>query len=398
MRKVLAIATNGLVLMGRDRKALIMFLLMPMILIGILGVSLKDMMTQGKIEPFSVIVVNEDQAAQPALPPGAPPEAKAQLPTIHLGQVLIDEVLLSPDVKEIIRLEIATDLTAAKEQVQSGKVVAVIHVPTSFSADATSGAPSQIKLYTDPGRPTQAEIVRQITGAFTDQVTSGTVSAHLLGESDAQSRIELPVITQNQAGAKTVGGMQYYAAGMAVMFMLMSAITRSKAILQGREDGTLARMAISPTPQWIILTGQTLSSALLIGAQFTILLLGTTFIYGVDWGPWLPVLLIGYSFAIASSGIATGLAAIFRDPKAADGAVGLLGMIFGALSGSMFPLYIFPDSLMMVARLVPNYWALQGFLDQMAGLGLSYAWTPTLILCLTGVVVGAVGSVRLATR
>jgi len=394
MRKILTIAWSGLVIMGRDRKALIMFLLMPMILIGILGVSLKDLMTEGKIEPFAIIVVNQDQVVRMEQHPGAP---GGHAP-VELGKVLVDDILLSDDVKEVITAEISTDLTAAKERVQNGEAVAVVHIPASFSADVLASKSAQINLYTDPARPTQADIVNQIVRSFTDQVTSSAVASSLLGSQATQNQVAMPEIKQSQSGTRSVGAMQYYAAAMAVMYMLMSAIVRSKSILQGRADGTIARMAISPTPQWIILAGQSLGSALLIAAQFTILLVGTTFIYGVDWGDWVPVLLIGYSFTIAAAGISTGLAAIFREPKAADSAVGLLGMLFGALSGSMFPLYIFPDSLRMVAKLIPNYWALQGFLDQMAGVGLSYAWTPAAILCLIGLAAGALGSVRLATR
>lgn len=398
MRKILAIALNGLLRMGRDRKALIMFLLMPLILIGILGVSLKEMMSLGQINPFDVVVVNEDRPAKPSLPPGAPEAARAQLPTIYLGQILVDEVLGSDGIKKMIRLTQTEDLAAAKQLVADGKAVAVIHVPADFSARVADSQPVSIGLFTDPGRPTQVDIVSQVVGSFVDQVTSTTVAAALVGPAQAGRQIKLPTIAEVQSGAREVGAMAYYAAGMAVMYMLMSAIQRAKSILQDREEGTLSRILISPTPRWLLLCGQTLSTALLITAQFLILLLATTFLYGVEWGDWLPVLAIGLSFAIAASGISTGLAAIFRDPKAADSAVGLLGTVFAALSGSMFPLYLFPEGMLAVARFVPNYWALQGFLDQMAGLGATQALLPVTILCIIGVATGALGAWRLAAR
>ncbi|MFZ5824701.1 MAG: ABC transporter permease [Bacillota bacterium] len=381
MRKIFAIAYASLLRMGRDRTALLVFLLMPMILIGILGISLGGLMSTGKIRPFDVILVNEDQAK-----------------TIHLGRMLADEVFGSEQLKEIIDLTESADLAAAKQAVLDGKAVAAIHVPADFSAEVLRGRQGQIQLFTDPGKPTQAAIVSQILGVFTDQVTANVVSGVLLGPAASQVKMELPRITEVQAGARTVGAMQYYAAAMAVMYMLMSAIQRAGTILQDRQNGTLARILVSPTQQWVVLTGQTLSTALLVSCQFLILLTGSTLIYQVDWGNWLPVLLIGFSFALAAAGVATGMAALFRDPKSADAAVGLLGMIFGALSGSMFPLYIFPETLLKVAKAIPNYWALQGFLDQMAGVGIAHAWLPVSILCIIGVVAGALGSWRLAIR
>ncbi|HWI63809.1 MAG TPA: ABC transporter permease [Symbiobacteriaceae bacterium] len=379
MRKILAIALGGLLRMGRDRTALLMFLAMPMVLIGILGVSLGGIMTAGRINPFAIIVVSEDQGA-----------------AVNLGETLLTEFFGSERLKEIMTVTKSTDLEGAKQLVLNGKAVAAVHLPRTFSADVMAGTQGAVALFTDPGQPTQAAIVSQVLSAFTDHVTANAVSGVLLR--GAPVEIDLPQIHQAQAGAREVRAMQYYAAAMAVMFMLMSAIQRAGTLLQDRENGTLARMLVSPTPKWIVLTGQTLATTLLITCQFVILLVGSTLIYRVYWGDWLPVLLIGFAFALAAAGLSTALAAIFRDPKSADAAVGLVGMVFGALSGSMLPLYIFPDGLLKVAKVIPNYWALQGFLDQMAGVGLAYVWLPVAILCTIGLVAGALGSWRLATR
>lgn len=386
MRKIAAIALNSLVLMGRDRKVLMLFLLMPMLLIGILGASLGSIMNSGRIAPFTVIMLNEDQPIP--LPTGA---------SLHLGQVLETELFGSSEVRELIQLRTESDLAVAKEALLAGEAVAVIQVPATFSTDVLAGERTEVGLFTDPSKPTQVDIVSQILRAFTDEVATGSLAFALTGQQEAASGT-LPKLVQTQAGAREVGAMQYYAAGMAVMYMLMSAIQRAKAVLEQREAGILTRILSSPIRPFQLLAGQTLGTALLIAAQFIILLIGTRLIYGVEWGPWLPVLAIGLAFALAAAGISTGMAAIFRDPKEADSAVGLVGMIFGALSGSMMPLYQFPDSLLAVSRFIPNYWALQGFLDQMAGSGASYAWTPVLLLSIIGVAVGALGSWRLATR
>ncbi|MGE5541957.1 MAG: ABC transporter permease [Bacillota bacterium] len=372
MRKVLAIAWGSLLRIGRDRSALLMFLVMPMTLIGILGVSLSGLMSTGKINPFTVVVVDEDQPAQPALPPGIPESDRAHLPTLHICRTLLDEFFGDERLKQIVTVTEAADLDKAKQMVLNREAVAAIHVPRDFSSGILAGKQKAVYLFADPGQPTQVGIVTQVLGAFADHVTTNRLSGSLLG-AGAITDTDLPTIREVQAGAREVTAMQYYAAAMTVMFTLMSAIQRAGTILQDRQNGTLSRMLCTPTPQWVILAGQMLSTTLLIGCQFVILLLGSTLIYRVHWGDWLPVLLTGLSFSLAAAGIASALASIFRDPKSADAAVGLVGMVFGALSGSMFPLYIFPDALLKVARVIPNYWALQGFLDQMAGMGIQFA-------------------------
>lgn len=386
MRKIIAIALNSLIRMGRDRKALVLLLLMPMILVGILGASLKNVMTMGKISPFTVIVVNDDQPA-----------------ALHLGKTLVDDVLQSDEVGEVITVALESDREAATQKLTAGiaqadtssSPAAVVYIPPTFSADVLAGKQASVELITDPGRPTQVEIISQIVRTFTDRVTSESVAMALTG-TGAASPSSPPKIVQRQSGVREVGSFQYYAAAMAVMYMLMSALQRTKSMLEDRESGVLNRVLISPTPRWMLLAGQLLATALLIICQFLILLVGTTLLYGVHWGDWLPVLVIGCAFALAAAGIATMLASLFRDAKAADSAVGLLGMLFAALSGSMIPLYGFPEGLINVAKAIPNYWALQGFIDQMAGLGFAYAWQPVTILCIISLVTGSLGTWRMA--
>jgi ABC-2 type transport system permease protein len=387
MRKVLLIALNALTRLSRDRKALIMLILMPMILIAILGTALKSLMGEGKINPVDVAVINADQAAQ----------------GLALGQMLTGQVLGSDQVKEILNVKTATDLDAAKRQVADGKLVAVIYVPQTFTADVVAGKAAQIEVWGDPAQPTFTSIVQQIVGSFTDQVTTGSLATRVAGPQGAQQLVQtiqagLPKVVNAPSGARLVEAIQYYSAAMAIMFMVMTAFTRARMILQDRDEGTLARILISPTGKGAIIAGQMVGTVIVLLAQFLVLMLGTRLIFGVDWGPWGPALLLGFAFAVAAAGIGTAAAGIVTDPKAADAMVGIVSNLFAALSGSMFPLYIFPPTLKLVAHFTPNYWALQGFLDQMSGLGTSYLWTPVAVLAAIGLATGGLGAWRLASK
>lgn len=161
---------------------------------------------------------------------------------------------------------------------------------------------------------------------------------------------------------------------------------------------TWARLLVGPTGRGTILAGQIMGIMIVVLTQFIVLMLGTRILYGVDWGGWAPALLLGAAFSLAAAGIGTAAAGFFNDPKAADASVGLVGNIFAMLSGGMFPLYLFGDGLRAVARFIPNYWGLQGFLDQMAGLGTGELWRPLAVLALMGVATGALGAWRLAPR
>lgn len=409
MRKVLVIAWNSLIRISRDRRSLILLMLMPLILVAILGSSLKGMMGDSRINLFRVLIVNADLPASPPLPPAAA-AALPQVPTYHFGKVLAEDVLASEEVRKVISLTRLDDLNAAKAEVTAGKAVAAVYVAPTFSADVLAGRPAKVQVFTDPGQPTQANIVMQVVQSFTDAVSFGALAGRHLppdrgheipggtGTLAALDQNALPRVKEVASGARDVSAMQYYAAAMAVMFMVMTAFTRARDILQEQQQGTLARMLVSPTSGGTIIAGQILGSMAVLLAQFLVMMLGTRLVFGIYWGPWLPVLLLGFAFALAATGIGTAAAGLLRDPKAADASVGVVGNIFAALSGGMFPLYIFPAGLRTVARFIPNYWGLQGFLDQMAGVGLQSLWLPVTVLSLMGVASGALGAWRLAAK
>ena len=411
MRKILAIAGISVIRIARDKKALLMLLAMPMILIGILGMALKDLWSDAGINPFAVTVVNADQAAKPPLPAGAPAALAAQLPTLQFGKVLAEDVMQSDQVKKIIKAQTSTDLDQAKADLMAGKTYAVVYVPPTFTADALAGKAAKVQVFTDAGHSTEANITRQVVASFTDGLTSQllsqrNMSPEQLAEVSASASADLAKEAQAQApklktvpsGTRSVSAMQYYAAAMAVMFMMMTALGRSATIIEDRQNGTLLRILTTPTARATVIAGQILGTLAVVVLQMALLFLGTRYLYGVIWGDWLHVGLLGLSFAIAASGVGTAVGGLLNDPKAADASVGLVGNLFGALSGAMFPLYIFPDALKLVAKVIPNYWALTGFLDQMSGVGGAHFATSTGVLIAIGLVAGAIGTWRLAGR
>lgn len=402
MRKVLVIAVGALTRTARDKKTLLLLLAMPMILIGILGQALQGLMSEPAMKPFDVLILNADVAARPPLPEGAPRELAEQLPSYHFGRILADDVLRSEQAGRILKVTDASSLTEARAMVASAKVSALVYVPDSFTADVLAGRPASVQVITDAGRPTQAEIVRQIVSVFTEEIAAGRLAAVALGPERAAlmtadaARAAAATVKEAPSSLKAVSALQYYAAAMGIMFMVMTALGRAKDLIQERQDGTLYRMLTSPTSKGAILAGQALGTLVVVMAQFLTLLAGTRLIYGVYWGPVLPVLVIGFAFCVAAAGIGTATAAILNDPRAADAAVGVVGNLFAALSGSMFPLWGFPETMKLIAKFTPNYWALQAFVDQMSGAGTARLWLPLLILMTLGLVSGALGTWRLA--
>jgi ABC-2 type transport system permease protein len=382
MRKVFSITTHSLILMARDPKALVMSLLLPLILVAILGTALKGLVIGGHISPGTVLVVNDDSPS-----------------TVQFGRILVTDVLSSEEVKRVITTKVVTDLNAARADVKAGKATAVIYIPSSFTANALAGREALIQLYTDPGDATRGAIVTQVVRNFTDGIKFNLLAAQLTGSSGASQLGAgrwAPKLQEIPSGNQPVSAMQYYAAAMTLLFMVMTALQRAGKLLEERANGTLQRAMTTPTAKGTIVTGLLLGSTLVSFVQFALLMVGTRLLFGVSWGPWANALLLGALFSLAVSGMGAAAASLITDQKAMDMASGAISNLMGLFSGAMFPLYLFPDALKWVAKFTPNYWALQGFLDQMSGIGTTRLWPPLVILAAIALVTGYIGSRSLA--
>jgi ABC-2 type transport system permease protein len=390
VKKIVLIALNNINLMRRDKTGLLMFLLMPIVLVAILGSALGGMFGEGKMDGFKAIAVNRDKGSA-SLP--------MMGPSVRLGSILVDDVFQDSQVKRLIDVETASSRRHAETAVGKGKALSYVYIPSTFSKRALSGDRPVIDIYSDASHPTQTAILNQIVQSFADEVSYTSLAPNYLGLGALTEKKQtwMPEIREVSAGVKPVSGIQYYSAAMVVMFAMMSAISKAGDIIDERRIGTYARMLTSPTRQSTILAGQVVGSLLLIIVQMIVLMIGTRVLFGVQWGNWASALLLAGTFSLAASGIGTALSLQLNDRRAADGLVGTIGVLFSALSGGMFPIYIFPSFMKMIAKFIPNYWALQGFLDQMSGLGVTEVVTPVVVLSfigICGILIGLLGAGR----
>jgi ABC-2 type transport system permease protein len=114
--------------------------------------------------------------------------------------------------------------------------------------------------------------------------------------------------------------------------------------------------------------GKFLGTLLFSSIQLLIFYSVTTAIFNVDWGEnkW-QIISLGFSYALAVSGLSMLLSAYLRDERTADSISGVWIQILAIMGGSMLPIYVFPDVIQNIANIAPNKWALTGFLKIMQG-------------------------------
>ncbi|HHJ99222.1 MAG TPA: ABC transporter permease [Actinobacteria bacterium] len=171
---------------------------------------------------------------------------------------------------------------------------------------------------------------------------------------------------------EAISMISYYSAGMTAMFLLFGSVFGAFSFVKERREQTLARMLSAPAGKPAIVGGKAAGVFLVAVGQFVILLLGTSLVFGVDWGENLAgTLLVGLAEAFAAAGLAMMLAALGKTERAIGGIGPAAIMLFSATGGSMIPSEQLPSWLLPVQVVSPIYWSLNGFIDLMQGASLS---------------------------
>lgn len=378
------LALKDALLMGRDRKALLTLIFMPILLIGILGAAFGNMMGEeaaAPIKKFEVGIVNHDDG--------------------ELGKVMTEEVFMG-GLPEIISAEAMTEKKMKDHLMQQIISVGII-IPPDFSDHIILGGESEVKVISIPSASIQSSIVENVVLQFTQAAAVNVIAMEAAGPSVIDET--LPAMSQFtgadyelveevavELDQKPVRSFQYYAAGMGVMFLLMTVITGVSAMIDEKEQDVYNRLLVTKLSNHHYLIGKFIGLLFMSSIQFFIIIIGTRYLYNVRWGEsMIGVIIVGLSFVFSVCGLGVLLGTLVKTEKTFNAAGMLVTQIMAAVGGSMVPLYIFPDWVNTIVKVLPNALALQTFLELMSGASL---WQ---VLIEAGILVGiGLGSLLIA--
>jgi ABC-2 type transport system permease protein len=378
------LALKDALLIGRDKKALLTLVFMPILLIGILGAAFGNMMgneEEAPIKEFKIGIVNLDEGP--------------------LGKVLEEEVFME-GLPDLISTE-AMGEDELNDQLKQQAISVGVILPPNFSDHIILGEESKVRIISIPSASIQSSIVESAVLQFAQGAAVNVAAMKVAGLPDtgkSVSEVFPPAIqtfdlveeTAVKQEQKPVGSFQYYAAGMGVMFLLMTVITGVSAMIEEKEQDVFNRLLITKLTNTDYLIGKFIGLLFMSSIQFFIIIIGTRYLYGVDWGnSMLGVMVVGLSFVFSVCGLGVLLGTLVKTEKTFN-AAGMLGtQIMAAVGGSMVPLYVFPEWMNSVVKILPNALALQTFLDLMTGADL---WQ---VLMEAGILIAiGVGSIVLA--
>lgn len=354
------LALKDALLIGRDKKALLTLVFMPILLIGILGAAFGNMMgneEEAPIKEFKIGIVNLDEGP--------------------LGKVLEEEVFME-GLPDLISAE-AMGEDELNDQLKQQAISVGVILPPNFSDHIILGEESKVRIISIPSASIQSSIVESAVLQFAQGAAVNMAAIKVAGPPDSGKSVTafaLPAIetfdlveeVAVKQEQKPVGSFQYYAAGMGVMFLLMTVITGVSTMIEEKEQDVFNRLLITKLTNTDYLIGKFIGLLFMSSIQFFIIIIGTRYLYGVDWGnSMLGVMVVGLSFVFSVCGLGVLLGTLVKTEKTFN-AAGMLGtQIMAAVGGSMVPLYVFPEWMNSVVKILPNALALQTFLDLMTG-------------------------------
>ncbi|PLR85147.1 ABC transporter permease [Bacillus sp. V33-4] len=396
--KSLLIAWKDFKIRLADRKGFLTMIFMPLLLTAILGTALSSVMGgDGGFRETTLGLYQSDQDP--------------------LAETFNKDVLAEIS---FIKVKIVKSEQKLKEMVRDEKIDIGMVFPKQWSSNLDKGELREVAIFSQSENQLKASVIESVLQSFSERVKTVSVTANTvitdLTESAAVASGKVNIrdaatviasdlshtakndvqINERSIGEKLVSAMQYYAAGMAAMFMLFNATIGAKSIIEERATETLSRLMISPTSNISILFGKFLGTLLFANIQLLIFFTATTLFFNVNWGDnVLQVIAVGISYSVAVSGLSMMLAAVISDAKATDVISGVGIQIFAILGGSMLPIYVFPDTLKTLANITPNKWALTSFLEIMSGTAWHELSVPIVVLLMMGLVSLAIGTWRL---
>jgi ABC-2 type transport system permease protein len=162
---------------------------------------------------------------------------------------------------------------------------------------------------------------------------------------------------------ETLGRFDLGASQQLVLFVFVTALSGSAALILTRQLGISRRMLSTPTSVGTILAGESLGRFGTGLVQGLYIMAATLIVFGVNWGDPLGAALLLITFCAVGSGAAMLMGSIFRNEQQAGGIAVVLSLALAALGGAMVPIELFSPTLQRVAHLTPHAWALDGFAE-----------------------------------
>lgn len=306
----------------------------------------------------------------------------------------------------VLDLDVLDDEDAARNAIDDGEVGAAWVVPDGFSDAVATGAATTITVIADVDSPTTASVARSIADSYATRVGTGTLAAVVsvatgvagpdeVGEIAATVAESPPLLTvvPSETSSTMLDVGTTLMAGMALFFAFFTAGMPLLGIIEERSNATLSRLLVAPIPEAAIVAGKTVAALVLGTISLVALILTSSLIMGIDWGPLAGAIPLSVGAVVAVTGIMSITSSGARDIETAGNLQAIVAIVLGMLGGAFVPIPSSGGVLGVLQSLTPHGWFFHG-LEALQGGDPSAALPATAVLVGIGLVTLAFGASR----
>ncbi len=364
------VVKKDLTVLGRDRRALAVLLVMPLVFIAILGLS------TGKLLGWR----NENETLRVALADESGTEASRALVEALEGRAGID-------VARVASRDTATGLVEEGERTAAVVLGPEYEERVAALSLADAIEPERGKLaggIASLGIEVHAKPSQTMARALVEQVVFGAAIRTILpriARRDPVARVYLARVrpaepaaaTEPAAGRPATNPMASYGSevyqvvvpGYTVMFSFFLINIMGRSFLSEQDLGTLRRLRLAPIGPSALLAGKTVPFLIISVLQGGLLFLFGRLLFGMSWGarPAMLLLVIA-STSLAATSLGLLVATLVRSDAQVSAYANLLVITMAGISGCFMPRDWLPGAMRRASLATPHAWALMAY-DQL---------------------------------
>ena len=338
MKRMLTIFQYTVLKNMRDKGSLMQMLFMPVLLILILGTALSPLFQHNEISPTTVGYLNDDAGPLSGY---------------------FDEFIRSDDLRQVLTVAPIASREEGLERLQKGEILALIHLDKDFSNRVLSGEKTAIELTSRQGNTLRLAIVENVLESFI-QGANATEALQRMGAPDARYVHTGNVIEDLPVAASGImpGAMDYYAVTMLVLFIMYGSMYSAFGMSESYLDAIGQRIKGTPIHAAEHYIGLVSANIITVFAQAMIVVTFAKFVYNVNWGPNIPmVLLITFILVLVANGLGAMVIMLIRNETQASLILNVIIPVFAFIAGAYFKFPFQGNIMPVLQHLSPNYLA-----------------------------------------
>jgi ABC transporter DrrB family efflux protein len=302
------------------------------------------------------------------------------------AQAFIDSLAGSRTFDVVMQVSSRQDLIGT---IVSGKVRAAFDIPSNFTADLVAGRTPAIGAFVDGSDSAIAQV------AYGSAVALSGIPLRNFSPQTATPFEVRPVVLFNPA----MRSANFFVPGLIGLVMQnITIMLTALAIVGERERGTLDQLLVTPIGTAGLMLGKLIPYVLVAAAQFTVVLLGMYFVFGVPIAGnvlLLSVLSLGFLFVALGLGLFISTVAQTQIQAQLMAIFILLPSVL--VSGAVFERSLMPEPMQLFGYVIPLTYYIEicrGIIIR--GAGIAQLWPYIVPMLAYGVLIFVMASVRFA--